>query len=72
MDVTLPRHRWYRGDAPHPRADPGGARVPIIGISGRSEPSERAAARAAGMTAYLTKPVSPAALAALLNDLVRG
>jgi two-component system, sensor histidine kinase len=70
MDVTLPgvdgiaATRLIRG------LTAAGARVPIIGISGRSEPSERAAAQAAGMNAYLAKPVSPAALAALLNELV--
>jgi CheY-like chemotaxis protein/nitrogen-specific signal transduction histidine kinase len=69
MDVTLPdldgiaATRLIRG---LPSA---GARLPIIGISGRSEASEQAAARAAGMNAYLTKPVSPAAIASLLTDL---
>jgi two-component system, sensor histidine kinase len=37
-------------------------RTPIIGISGRSEPGNDAAARAAGMDAYLRKPISPSAL----------
>jgi CheY-like chemotaxis protein len=70
MDVTLPgidgiaATRLIRG------LTAAGARVPIIGISGRSEPRERSAAQTAGMSAYLAKPVSPAALAALLNDLV--
>jgi len=67
MDITLPgldgiaATRLIRG------LTPAGARIPIVGISGRSEVSEHAAARAAGMTAYLAKPVSPAAIAALLN-----
>ena len=69
MDVNLPEldgiaaTRLIRG------LTPAGARVPIIAISGRSEANEQAAARAAGMNAYLTKPVSPAAIAALLNEL---
>jgi len=37
--------------------------VPIIGISGRSEPRDAQAALAAGMNAFLAKPVSPAVLA---------
>lgn len=37
-------------------------RTPIIGISGRSEPGNEVAARAAGMDAYLRKPISPSAL----------
>jgi CheY-like chemotaxis protein/nitrogen-specific signal transduction histidine kinase len=42
------------------------ARVPIVGLSGRSRPGEEAAARAAGMDDYLVKPVSPSALARVL------
>jgi CheY-like chemotaxis protein len=45
-------------------------RVPVIGISGRGEPRDEAAARAAGMDAYLLKPVSPAKLADALSALV--
>ena len=42
-------------------------RVAVIGISGRGEPRDEAAARAAGMNAYLVKPVSPAILAETLS-----
>ena len=41
----------------------GAARVPIIGISGRTDARDEEAALAAGMNAFLAKPVSPAALA---------
>ena len=52
------------------RALPGKAgQVPVIGISGRSESGEEAAARAAGMNFYFTKPVSPGRLAQALNAL---
>jgi CheY-like chemotaxis protein len=37
--------------------------TPIIGISGRTETGDEAAARTAGMNAYLHKPISPSALA---------
>lgn len=72
MDVTLPdmdgleatrRIRALGGAAAH---------IPIIGISGRSEPGAVQAARNAGMNAYLAKPVSPAALAQTLAESVRG
>ena len=62
MDVALPgidgleatrRIRALAGAA---------AQTPIIGISGRSEPGDEAAARAAGMNAYLRKPLSPKTL----------
>jgi two-component system, sensor histidine kinase len=66
MDVTLPgidgveatrRIRALAGDV---------ARIPIIGISGRAGPGDEAAARGAGMDAYLVKPLSPSALAAVI------
>ena len=37
-------------------------RIPIIGVSGRTEAGDAAAAKAAGMDAYLRKPASPAEL----------
>jgi CheY-like chemotaxis protein/nitrogen-specific signal transduction histidine kinase len=46
---------------------PPAGRIPIIGISGRTEAGDEGAARAAGMDAYLRKPVSPATL----NDALR-
>jgi signal transduction histidine kinase/CheY-like chemotaxis protein len=46
-------------------------RTPIIGISGRSEAGNEAAARAAGMDAYLRKPISPSALAEAIAAVVR-
>jgi two-component system, sensor histidine kinase len=66
MDVILPdvdgieatrRIRALPGDA---------ARMPIVGISGRAAPSDEAAARAAGMDAYVIKPVSPSRLAEVI------
>ena len=44
--------------------------VPIIGISGRTEPAHIQAALAAGMNAFLPKPVSPAALAQAISEIV--
>jgi CheY-like chemotaxis protein len=53
------------------RAMPGGmAHVPIIGISGRTEQADQNAALAAGMNAFLGKPVSPAVLAQAVANLV--
>ena len=52
------------------RALPGKAgQVPVIGISGRTASGEEAAARAAGMSAYFMKPVSPRKLAQALIQL---
>jgi len=70
MDVTLPgidgleTARCIRA-----LASPAG-RTPIIGISGRSESGDETAARAAGMDAYLRKPISPSALAEAIAALL--
>ena len=51
------------------RALPGAAgRTPIIGISGRSKDGDEAAGRAAGMNAYLRKPLGPDTLGAAMNE----
>jgi two-component system, sensor histidine kinase len=66
MDVTLPgidglettrRIRALAGAAAH---------TPIVGISGRGESGDEAAARSAGMNFYLRKPLSPSALSKAL------
>ena len=41
---------------------PPAGRIPIIGVSGRTEPRDAARREAAGMNAYLRKPASPAEL----------
>jgi len=43
--------------------------VPVIGISGRTEAGDEAAARAAGMNSFFTKPVGPGKLAQTLAAL---
>lgn len=71
MDVTLPILDGIAATRLI-RALPGVAgRIPIIGVSGKSGVSDESAARAAGMNDYLTKPMSPARLAAALKAAVR-
>jgi CheY-like chemotaxis protein len=48
------------------------ASMPVIGISGRTGASDADAAIAAGMNAYLTKPVSPRVLADTLMNVYGG
>ncbi len=70
MDVTLPgidglettRRIRARSDA--------AARIPIIGISGRTETGDERAARAAGMNSYLRKPLSPSAISEALAAIL--
>ena len=70
MDITLPGIDGLDA-ARRIHALPGAARAtPIIGISGRSETGDEAAARAAGMVGYLRKPISPSALAAAIAAAV--
>jgi two-component system, sensor histidine kinase len=71
MDVTLPIMDGLEA-ARQIRALPGAAsRIPIVGISGRSESGQDEAARLAGMNFYFTKPVSPGRLAQALASLSR-
>jgi two-component system, sensor histidine kinase len=72
MDVTLPDMDGLEATRRIRALGGAAARVPVIGISGRSEPSAVQAARNAGMNAYLAKPVSPAALAQTLAESLRG
>lgn len=63
MDITLPAMDGLETARRIRALDAGAGRVPIIGVSGRDEPGQAAAARAAGMNDYLTKPLSPSSLA---------
>jgi len=69
MDVMLPGLGGVEATR-RIRALPGKAgQVPVIGISGRGETVSEEAARAAGMSYYFVKPVSPAKLAKALASL---
>ena len=67
MDITLPGIDGLEATR-RIRALPG-ARVPVIGVSGRSSADEEARARAAGMDGYVAKPISPSDLNAKLAAL---
>ena len=70
MDLTLPGIDGLEA-ARRIRALGGAAgRTPIIAVSGRGEASDEQAARAAGIDAYLRKPLSPSALSEALTDMV--
>jgi CheY-like chemotaxis protein len=71
MDVTLSGLDGL-GATRRIRALPGKAgQVPVIGVSGRTGSANEAAARAAGMNFFFTKPVSPGKLAQALATVVK-
>jgi len=72
MDITLAGVDGFEATR-RIRALPGaGAKIPVIGISGRTAASDADAALAAGMNAYLAKPVSPRILAETLARVQEG
>jgi len=71
MDVTLPDLDGLEAARRIRSLDRPAGAVPLIGISGRANLADEAAGRAAGMDAYLAKPLSPATLSRALASLSR-
>jgi two-component system, sensor histidine kinase len=71
MDVILPGVDGIEATRRIRALDGAAARTPVIGISGRAAPGDEASARAAGMDAYVMKPVSPSRLAAVIAATAR-
>jgi two-component system, sensor histidine kinase len=68
MDVTLPGIDGFEAARRiRALAHPANA-VRIVGVSGRANAPDEATGRSAGMDAYLSKPLSPSALAAVLPE----
>jgi len=66
MDVILPDVDGIEATRRIRAREGAAARTPIVGISGRASPTDEANARAAGMDAYVMKPVSPSRLAEVI------
>jgi two-component system, sensor histidine kinase len=66
MDLILPDVGGIEATRRIRALEGAAARTPIIGISGRAAPGDETAVRAAGMDAYVTKPVSPSRLAEVI------
>jgi CheY-like chemotaxis protein/two-component sensor histidine kinase len=63
MDITLADMDGFEATRRIRALSGAAAAIPVIGVSGRTRPTDADAAIAAGMMAYLTKPVSPRVLA---------
>jgi two-component system, sensor histidine kinase len=70
MDVTLPGIDGLEATRRIRALADAASRTPIVGISGRTEIGDEAAARASGMNSYLRKPISPSALSEAIAAVV--
>ncbi|HUD89806.1 MAG TPA: ATP-binding protein [Xanthobacteraceae bacterium] len=70
MDVTLPGIDGLEATGRIRALSGAAGATPIIGISGRSETGDEAAARGAGMNAYLRKPLSPSVLSEAITAVM--
>jgi PAS domain S-box-containing protein len=67
MDVQMPRMDGYAAARAIRAAENGGNRIPVIAMTAAAVEGERERCLAAGMDDFLTKPVDPSALAAVLD-----
>jgi PAS domain S-box-containing protein len=72
MDLQMPGVDGYAATRLIRRAEPRGVRVPIIALTASATSGEQEHCLAAGMTAFLSKPVGVEALGRVLREQVAG
>jgi CheY-like chemotaxis protein/HPt (histidine-containing phosphotransfer) domain-containing protein len=70
MDVQMPRMDGYAATRAIRALEPEGERVPVLAMTAAAVEGEREKCLAAGMDDFLTKPVDPEALGAMLRRWV--
>ena len=71
MDVQMPRLDGYAATRAIRAGETAGTRLPVIAMTAAAVEGERERCLAAGMDDFLTKPVDPGALAAMISSLDR-
>jgi PAS domain S-box-containing protein len=72
MDVQMPRMDGYAATRAIRAEEPSGRRIPVIAMTAAAVEGERERCLAAGMDDFLTKPVDPATLSAILEQWIGG
>ena len=71
MDVQMPEMDGYEATVRiRGLPDPGRARIPIIAMTANAMPGDAQKCLDAGMDSYISKPIDPARLIDVINDLV--
>jgi CheY-like chemotaxis protein len=72
MDLQMPRLDGFAATRLIRQAEPPGVRLPIIALTASATPGEQERCLEAGMTGFLSKPVSAEALGRMLRDQLTG